>query len=77
MQRYDRSTRWTGILESLPGNEYYIIEGLNDRTTNIDYKSANEVGRNDKYFLSICLYTHALLDLVIVMLDIEDLKERI
>ncbi|CAF1007414.1 unnamed protein product [Didymodactylos carnosus] len=77
VQRYDRKKRWTGILQTLLGDEYYVVEeGLNSRTTNIDYSAPEKAGRNGKQFLPICLCTHAPLDVVIVMLGINDLKNE-
>lgn len=75
MERYPRHKRWTGILQNLLGNNYNIIEeGLNGRTTNVDYKEL--YGRNGKTFLLPCLYTHSPLDLVILMLGLNDLKKE-
>jgi lysophospholipase L1-like esterase len=73
LSRYSRDKRWTGILQSLLGNDYYIIEeGLNGRTTNIDYQIPPD--RNGKHYLAPCLYSHAPIDLVILALGGNDLK---
>lgn len=74
-ERFDRNTRWTGRLQQLLGpTEYYIIEeGLNGRTTNLDYTTKPPGFRGTEFFDPI-LYTHAPLDLVIIMLGINDLK---
>ena len=73
--RYDRSTRWTGILQKLLGTDYYIIEeGLNGRTTVWD--DPIEEGRCGKQYLSPCLISHKPLDLVVLMLGTNDLKKR-
>lgn len=75
MERYPRHKRWTGILQKKLGNDYYVIEeGLNGRTTNVDYHDIS--GRNGKTFLPVCLYSHAPLDLVVIMLGINDLKKE-
>lgn len=71
--RYIRSERWTGVLQNLLGCDYYIIEeGLNSRTTNINY--AIPPDRNGKNYLAPCLYSHAPLDLVILALGGNDMK---
>jgi len=49
-----------------------IEEGLNGRTTNLDY--AIPPNRNGKTYLPPCLYTHAPIDLVILGLGGNDLK---
>lgn len=73
MERYPRHMRWTGRLQKLLGEHYYVIEeGLNGRTTNLD--SPIPPDRNGKTYLIPCLYTHAPLDLVILMLGANDLK---
>ncbi len=74
MKRYSRYQRWTGLLQQKLGNEYYVIEeGLNGRTTNLDYPSL-PLSRNGKTFLPTCLYSHAPLDLIVLMLGGNDLK---
>ena len=73
MARYSFDKRWTGILQKELGNNYRIIEeGLNGRTTNIDYPDVK--GRSGTSYLNPCLYSHAPLDLVIIQLGVNDLK---
>lgn len=73
MERYPRNIRWTGLLQQYLGDEYYVIEeGLNGRTTNVDYKDLP--GRNGKTYLLPCLYSHSPVDLVILGLGANDLK---
>jgi lysophospholipase L1-like esterase len=76
-ERFDRNTRWTGRLQKLldPTQFYVIEEGLNSRTTNLDYTYKPPGFRGTEFFLPI-LYTHAPLDLVIIMLGINDLKKE-
>lgn len=73
MERFSREIRWTGILQKKLGPDCYVVEeGMNGRTTNVDY--AEVAGRNGKTFLPVCLYSHAPLDLVILFLGCNDLK---
>lgn len=62
--RYERSKRWTYILQNKLGNDFEVIsEGLRGRTFN----SGSE-------HLSMILSTHKPIDMVIVMLGTNDLK---
>ncbi len=73
MERYPRDIRWTGRLQKLLSENYYVIEeGLNGRTTNLN--SPLPPDRNGKTYLLPCLYAHSPLDLVILMLGGNDLK---
>lgn len=83
LQRFNRSQRWTGLLQVMLGDEYYVIEeGLNSRTTNIDSlvapyingSSDLPINRNGMTYLPACLYSHAPIDLVILALGGNDLK---
>lgn len=71
--RHSRNERWTGLLQILLGSNYYIIEeGLNGRTTNLNY--AIPPDRNGKTYLFPCLYSQAPIDLVILGLGGNDMK---
>ncbi|MEM6284615.1 MAG: SGNH/GDSL hydrolase family protein [Chloroflexota bacterium] len=73
--RLARDVRWTGVLQTLLGDGYYVIEeGLNGRTT--VWEDPIEEYRNGKTYLLPCLMTHAPLDLVILMLGTNDMKTR-
>lgn len=73
--RFPRSQRWTGILQRILGDEYYVIEeGCNGRTTVWD--DPIEGDRNGKRYLPDCLWSHRPLDLVIIFLGVNDLKKR-
>jgi len=73
--RFERNQRWTGILQQLLGDEYYIIEeGCGGRTTVFD--DPIEEHKNGKKYLLPCLHSHWPLDLVIIMLGTNDLKNR-
>lgn len=73
--RYSRDVRWTGQLQKMLSEEYYIIEeGLGGRTTVWD--DPIEEHKNGKKYLIPCLDSHKPLDLVILMLGTNDLKYR-
>lgn len=72
-ERYPRTERWTGILQDMLGRDYYVVEeGLNGRTTNLDYQVPPD--RNGKTYLPPCLYSHAPIDLVVLALGGNDMK---
>ena len=74
-ERFAWDQRWTGVLRQSLGSGYYVVEeGLNGRTTVWDdpiegYKSGKE-------YLIPCLETHRPIDLVVLMLGTNDLKQR-
>ena len=71
--RYDKKTRWTGVLERLLGGQYNIIEeGFNGRTTVFD--NPDEPWKNGLAYLRPCLNSHKPVDVVILMLGSNDLK---
>ena len=73
MERYPLSKRWPGIMGDILGSEYHIIEeGLNGRTTNVEYPDI--LGRSATSYIEPCLYSHSPLDIVIVQLGINYLK---
>lgn len=73
--RWPADVRWTGHLQQLLGNDYYVIEeGLSSRTTNIDY--AKKSGRNGKSYLTPCLQSHNPIDSVVLMLGTNDFKDE-
>lgn len=72
-KRYARNERWPGLLQEKLGNDFYVIEeGLNGRTTDVDYHIPPD--RNGKTYLPSCLYSHAPIDLVILALGGNDFK---
>jgi lysophospholipase L1-like esterase len=73
--RFPPEIRWTGVLAESLGPEYRVIEeGLNGRTTRWD--DPIETDRNGLAYLRPCIESHQPLDLVIVMLGTNDLKQR-
>lgn len=73
--RYDDQTRWTCRLAEKLGNNYHIIdEGLNGRTSSFD--DPMEPYRNGLSMLVPVIETHLPVDLTILMLGSNDLKQR-
>lgn len=72
--RYPEHVRWTGRLQALLGDEYRVIEeGCNGRTTIFD--DPLEGWKNGLGYLRPCLNSHKPVDIVILMLGSNDLKE--
>jgi len=76
LHRFGDDERWTGVMASGLGAGYKIItEGLNGRTTVWD--DPLEPGRSGAAHLIPVLDSHAPLDLVIMMLGTNDLKQHL
>lgn len=74
-ERYAPGIRWTGVMQNALGTDYRVIEeGLNGRTTVLD--DPLEDGRNGETYLRPCLKTHDPIELVVLMLGTNDLKQR-
>jgi len=72
-QRYSKNERWPGVVAKFLGEGFEIIEeGLNGRTTVWD--DPVEGNKNGKEHLPIMLETHRPIDLLILMLGTNDLK---
>ena len=72
--RYPKNVRWTGVLQDLLGRDFTIIEeGCNGRTTIFD--DPIEGWKNGRDYLKPCLNSHKPVDLVIMMLGSNDLKD--
>ena len=68
-------TRWTGVMQLELGPAWRVIEeGLNGRTTVFD--DPIEPDRRGADYLPPCLRSHAPLDLLIIALGCNDLKQR-
>jgi len=71
--RLPADQRWTGLLQGILGVGFEVIEeGLNGRTTDVDY--ADRPGCNGREYFVPCLQSHHPLDVVVVMLGTNDLK---
>jgi lysophospholipase L1-like esterase len=74
--RYAPDIRWTGLLQKALGDGFEIIEeGLNGRTTAFEHPDAT--GKNGATYLKSCLPSHYPVDLVILMLGTNDLRESL
>ncbi len=75
--RYPRHERWPGILQDVLGDGFYVVtEALLGRTTNIDDPAVPGL-LNGADYLPIALLSHEPLDLVIIMLGTNDLKNSL
>ena len=75
MGRYDRQTRWPGQLAALLPDWQVIEEGLPGRTTVHD-DPVEGAHRNGLTVLPAILESHRPIDVVILMLGTNDLKQR-
>ena len=76
VRRFGFDERWPGVLRRRLGDGYWVIEeGLNGRTTVHDDPVEGE-HKNGRAYLPACLETHHPVDLVILMLGTNDLKQR-
>lgn len=73
--RYDRQTRWPGVLQQELGDAYHVVEeGLPGRSTVWD--DPVEGGKNGLVQLVPLIHSHMPLDLLIIMLGTNDFKNR-
>jgi lysophospholipase L1-like esterase len=71
--RHPHDVRWTGVVAQELGNGWRVIEeGQNGRTTVHDDNLA--IARNGRTFLPACLESHKPIDVVVMMLGTNDLK---
>lgn len=73
--RYPADVRWTGQLQQILGDNYYVIEeGLGGRTTDSDHFREGKPGRNGFTYYKPALETHLPLDIIVIMLGTNDVK---
>ena len=74
-ERYDRHTRWTGVMHDHLGDKFELVEeGMNGRTTVWDDPVDGLMSGIN--YLAPCLKSQKPLDLVLLMLGTNDLKDR-
>lgn len=74
--RYPADVRWPGVLRSLLGDEWLVIEeGLSGRCT-VNDDPIEGADKNGRTYLRPCIMSHKPLDLIIIMLGTNDLKSR-
>ncbi len=74
-QRLAVGIRWAGVLQNkLVGGFSVIEEGLNGRTT--IFSDPDSPFRSGEDYLLPCLESHSPVDLVIIMLGTNDLKDK-
>ena len=73
--RFDENSRWTCLLQQQLGSDYHVIEeGLSGRTCCID--DPIHEGLNALHYIYPCLKSHEFVDLLVIMLGTNDVKER-
>jgi lysophospholipase L1-like esterase len=73
--RFAVGERWTSLLQSKLGDGFEVIEeGLSSRTVSTD--DDQRPGRNGLSYFLPCLLTHRPLDLIVIMLGTNDLKNQ-
>ena len=74
-QRYGNDKRWTKLLQKLLGNNFEVIEeGLNSRTLISNDQRPGKEGKSGYTYLIPCLDNHDQIDLLILMLGTNELK---
>jgi len=72
-ERFPENIRWTGLLQSLLGDGFKVIEeGLNGRTTVFD--DPNDDWKNGVDYIKGILCTHRPVDHLVIMLGTNDMK---
>lgn len=72
-RRHPRGVRWPGVVaRDLAGRAHVLEEGLGGRTTIWD--DPFSAGRNGRTYLLPCLWSHAPVAVVVIMLGTNDLK---
>ena len=73
--RFNEEERWTCLLQKDLGDQYLIIEeGLSGRTT--VFEDPLYEGMSALSYIDPCLKSHEPVDLLIIMLGVNDTKER-
>lgn len=75
-QRFDRATRWPGVLATALGADWHVIEEGNAARTTLHEDPIEGAHKSGLRILPALLESHRPLDLVVVMLGTNDLKAR-
>ncbi len=72
--RFDHNIRWPGVLRNDLGDGWWVIEeGCGGRTT--VWEDPIERHKDGSAYLPACLHSHGPLDLIVIMLGTNDLKQ--
>ena len=73
--RFNENERWTRRLQTLLGDDYLVVEeGLSGRTTCFD--DPLHEGLSALQYITPCLKSHEFVDLLVIMLGTNDVKDR-
>ena len=73
--RFNEHERWTRRLQTMLGEDYLVVEeGLSGRTTCFD--DPLHEGLSALQYITPCLKSHEFVDLLIIMLGTNDVKDR-
>ena len=73
--RFNENERWTRLLQAKLGDEYLVTEeGLSGRTT--CFEDPLHEGLSALNYIYPCLKSHEFVDLLVIMLGTNDVKER-
>ena len=76
-ERFSEEIRFPKVLQKLLGDGFEIIEeGLNSRTLVSDDERPGKQGRNGSSYLIPCLDSHDPIDLVVLMLGTNEIKDK-
>ncbi len=76
-ERYGENQRWTKLLQKKLGGDFEIIEeGLCSRTLCSEDRRPGKEGRNGYTYLKPCLEAYGKVDVIILMLGTNELKNR-
>ena len=76
IRRFDRATRWPGVMAAALGPDWHVIEEGHPSRTTVHSDPVEGVHKNGLHVLPALLESHRPVDLVIVMLGTNDLKMR-
>lgn len=75
-ERYEKHIRWTGVLASLLGDGYEVIEeGLPSRTIGLDDTRPGKQGRNGSLYFRPCLESHTPIDILVLWIGTNNTKD--